>query len=297
MDDGWKYALEGVEHGPVPLQEILRLLTAGAIGLRTQVSWSKAPEWMPLSAVEIIREQVLAALKARSAAPAADASSAARTRSNKVEAAKTQSNKVEAGKTQSNKTAAGKTQSNVIPLSTAANAPAAAKEAAKPSAAAKETARPPSAAKEAAKDKGASAAGERVPAKLGRRLAADALDAVIVGGTLFLLSLAYQSWFGFSDANGLRSSALAGAIALALLSTWLYCAVLECSAQQGTLGKIALDLKVTDVQGRRLSFLRASARFAARLLSACTLGAGLLLPLLTRRRQALHDLVAGSLVG
>lgn len=77
---------------------------------------------------------------------------------------------------------------------------------------------------------------------------------------------------------------------------FLYCTVLESSSWQATVGKRALGLKVTNESGERVAFARAAARFAAKLLSVLTLCAGYLLIVVTKRRQALHDLIAGTFV-
>jgi uncharacterized RDD family membrane protein YckC len=77
---------------------------------------------------------------------------------------------------------------------------------------------------------------------------------------------------------------------------WLYTAVMNSSPRQATLGKMALGLVVTDEDGKRISFLRASGRFLASLLSQLTLGIGYLMVIWTRRKQALHDKVARTVV-
>jgi uncharacterized RDD family membrane protein YckC len=81
-----------------------------------------------------------------------------------------------------------------------------------------------------------------------------------------------------------------------LLVWWLYSALMESSPLQATLGKRALGLKVTDVNGVRLFFGRASARFFAKLLSTSLLGIGFLMVAWTKNKQGLHDMVGGSLV-
>jgi hypothetical protein len=53
---------------------------------------------------------------------------------------------------------------------------------------------------------------------------------------------------------------------------------------------------VTDLRGNRISFSQATSRFFAKFFSAVSLGLGFLMAGVTRRKQALHDLVAGSLV-
>lgn len=77
---------------------------------------------------------------------------------------------------------------------------------------------------------------------------------------------------------------------------WIYYALLESSVWQATLGKKALGLEVTDMYGQRVSFGRATGRFAARYLSVMTLGIGFILAGITAKKQALHDLIAGTLV-
>jgi uncharacterized RDD family membrane protein YckC len=77
---------------------------------------------------------------------------------------------------------------------------------------------------------------------------------------------------------------------------WLYHALLESSAAQGTLGKQALHLRVTDLYGRRISFGRATGRTFAKVLSAIKLGIGYLMEAFTARKQALHVFVAETVV-
>jgi len=76
----------------------------------------------------------------------------------------------------------------------------------------------------------------------------------------------------------------------------IYYVSLDCSAKQGTWGKQIVGLKVTDLDGRRISAGRAFGRFLARYLSGCTCGIGFLLPLFTKQRQTLHDLICGCVV-
>jgi uncharacterized RDD family membrane protein YckC/Tfp pilus assembly major pilin PilA len=77
---------------------------------------------------------------------------------------------------------------------------------------------------------------------------------------------------------------------------WLYKSLMESGSRQATLGKMALGIKVTDVHGARISFGRATGRFFASLLSMLIFCIGLLMAAFTRRKQALHDLIAGTLV-
>jgi uncharacterized RDD family membrane protein YckC len=78
---------------------------------------------------------------------------------------------------------------------------------------------------------------------------------------------------------------------------WLYYALLESSNWQGTVGKKALGLIVTDLDGRRVSFARATGRFFSRLITGLVpLMIGYILAGITAKKQALHDMIAGTLV-
>jgi uncharacterized RDD family membrane protein YckC len=81
-----------------------------------------------------------------------------------------------------------------------------------------------------------------------------------------------------------------------VLALWLYKTVAERSARQATLGKLAFDLKVTTLEGERIGGLRALTRNVSQALSALIMFIGFVMPAFTRRRQALHDMCAGTLV-
>jgi len=76
---------------------------------------------------------------------------------------------------------------------------------------------------------------------------------------------------------------------------WVYCATME-SQKQATLGKLALGIRVTDLQGGRISFARATARHFAKLLALLPVGIGFFMVTFTDRKQGLHDLMAQCLV-
>ena len=77
---------------------------------------------------------------------------------------------------------------------------------------------------------------------------------------------------------------------------WAYFAVLESSPLQGTVGKHAIGLYVTDLYGDPIGFRRASLRYWFKAISDLTLLVGWILAAFTPRKQALHDLLAGTLV-
>jgi len=84
--------------------------------------------------------------------------------------------------------------------------------------------------------------------------------------------------------------------AACFVAVWLYNALFESSSWQATPGKRALGLYVTDLAGQRVSFARASGRFFAKMISGLTLMIGYLMAGFTERKQALHDMIAGTLV-
>ena len=83
---------------------------------------------------------------------------------------------------------------------------------------------------------------------------------------------------------------------IGIIIGWLYFALLESSPKQATLGKMALGIKVTDLSGDGISFGRATGRHFGKIISALTLLIGYLMAGVTRRKQGLHDLMAGCLV-
>jgi uncharacterized RDD family membrane protein YckC len=77
---------------------------------------------------------------------------------------------------------------------------------------------------------------------------------------------------------------------------WIYAASFESSEKQATLGKMALGIRVTDLDGRRISFARATGRHFAQIFDVLTFGVGYAMAGFTAKRQALHDMIAGTLV-
>jgi uncharacterized RDD family membrane protein YckC len=88
-------------------------------------------------------------------------------------------------------------------------------------------------------------------------------------------------------------------IRMAVISSviqWLYFSLLESSIWQATLGKKALGLTVTDLEGRRIGFGRATGRYFAKYISTLILFIGWIMAGFTEKKQALHDMIAGTLV-
>jgi len=92
-------------------------------------------------------------------------------------------------------------------------------------------------------------------------------------------------------------SSIALLVGVTTLGSWLYYAYYESSDWQGTVGKKVMSLVVTDLNGNRISFARASGRFFAKIISGLIpLGIGYILAGVTEKKQALHDMIANCLV-
>jgi uncharacterized RDD family membrane protein YckC len=86
-------------------------------------------------------------------------------------------------------------------------------------------------------------------------------------------------------------------IGLGVFGTWLYFALLESSEWQGTAGKKILGLIVTDMNGQRVSFMRATGRHFSKIVTSfIPVGIGYAMAGFTAKRQALHDMIASCLV-
>ncbi|HLK04933.1 MAG TPA: RDD family protein [Candidatus Acidoferrum sp.] len=86
-------------------------------------------------------------------------------------------------------------------------------------------------------------------------------------------------------------------IIVALVGSWLYYAGFESSSWQATPGKKVLNIVVTDLNGTRISFGRATGRFFSKWVTQLIpLGIGYILAGITERKQALHDMIASTLV-
>jgi len=136
-----------------------------------------------------------------------------------------------------------------------------------------------------------------------RRVLAYLIDGVLINLALVALHFAtgggiYDTaqWNAGRDGIGgeFNTSPLGTIVAFA--GSWLYFALMQSSSYQATVGKMAIGAKVTDLQGNRIGFGRATGRYFAKILSAVILLIGYIMVGLTRRKQGLHDMIAGTLV-
>lgn len=131
--------------------------------------------------------------------------------------------------------------------------------------------------------------GATVYAGFWRRFAAFIIDGLLLSAVSVPLTLG----IGGDDPYGAAGS---GANSISTVIGWLYYALMESSSKQGTLGKMALGIVVTDLDGRRIGFGKATGRYFAKILSALIIGIGFLMIAFTERKQGLHDILAGALV-
>ncbi|WP_207433158.1 RDD family protein [Sabulibacter ruber] len=115
------------------------------------------------------------------------------------------------------------------------------------------------------------------------------LQFLFIGSTIYSQEAIAENPFIFFASMGTY-------ILASTLLNLLYKAVMESSSWQATLGKRALDLKVTDVHGQRISFLRALGRSLATFLSSLLMCIGYIMAAFSSRKQALHDKIAGTVV-
>jgi uncharacterized RDD family membrane protein YckC len=150
---------------------------------------------------------------------------------------------------------------------------------------------------------------ELVPARMGRRCLAWAIDlAVLFVPVLAVFAFAYMIWLikgplEHRDPETARQEQILMwrhlrelIFTVAIGFAWVYAAGLESSRWQGTIGKQCMGIVVTDTVGERLSFLRATARHAAKYLSALPLFLGFITAFFDSQRLAWHDRLAGTRV-
>jgi uncharacterized RDD family membrane protein YckC len=138
--------------------------------------------------------------------------------------------------------------------------------------------------------------GGAINAGFWRRCAAYTIDYFVTFVASYVVGLVAGFGLGASQGmSGVIAAPMVGGL-LGLIVGWLYFALQESSAAQATLGKRALGIKVTDANGRRIGFGRATGRFFGKILSGLVFAVGFMLAGWTERKQALHDFLAGTLV-
>ena len=145
------------------------------------------------------------------------------------------------------------------------------------------------------------------------RFVAALIDGLILGIPFWLIAVGLISMFGGlgmimrrnPPADPREALAFVGPMFMLLflgllcftVVRWLYFAGMESSSRQATFGKSVMSLRVTNLEGQRLSFGHATGRFGGKIVSdLIPLLIGYIMAAFTEKKQALHDLIAGTLV-
>jgi uncharacterized RDD family membrane protein YckC len=132
-----------------------------------------------------------------------------------------------------------------------------------------------------------------------------AVQAIIILPVLGMLGMSFvnnpSSFENMTEAEamGMFASIMAAASATSLvffILTILYYSSMESSKFQGTVGKLALGLKVTDESGAKLDFIKALTRNLCKIVSSVILLIGYIMAGFTAKKQGLHDIIAKTLV-
>ena len=145
------------------------------------------------------------------------------------------------------------------------------------------------------------------------RFAALIIDGIIIGCIQFVVIAPIMAAMGLGIASqvdnggeiseeaavgmvGAIVAAVGSAIIIVYAISILYFAIMESSKAQGSVGKMALGIKVTDMEGNRITFGKALLRSIGKLISSMIMYIGYLMAAFTEKKQALHDMIATTLV-
>ena len=139
-------------------------------------------------------------------------------------------------------------------------------------------------------------------AGLGRRVIATIFDSTvllfsgkIIGSVLGFIIGYLMSLFG-TDFSAIQNVSILFGSIIGVGLNWLYYTLFESSSYLATPGKIALGILVTDIGGNKVSFGRANARYWSKIFSGALLLFGFIMTGFTRKKQGLHDIIAGTIV-
>jgi uncharacterized RDD family membrane protein YckC len=127
---------------------------------------------------------------------------------------------------------------------------------------------------------------------LTRRIAAFFIDVFIIASPLAILELALVVFTGSSlDSHSPTLDQL-----LYLTVALAYFALMQSSKHEATIGKKAMHIRLVDTCGKRLSLTRSFTRAFVACLTLGYTGSPLFFIPFTKRKQALHDLICGTVV-
>jgi uncharacterized RDD family membrane protein YckC len=122
----------------------------------------------------------------------------------------------------------------------------------------------------------------------------------VLGGLLAALTaFNIKDFDNITDAEAMAAGGFGIVLGVIMIVVaWLYEAILTSSASGATWGKQAMGLRILRGDGVRLSFGRATARYFSKSIVTplLPLFIGYLLAAFTRRKRALHDFIADTVV-
>lgn len=130
-------------------------------------------------------------------------------------------------------------------------------------------------------------------ASFDQRLLATAIDHFLI---FILYSVIILISFAFIEGKDERIMAFVAPLPAIFIFKLIYGSIVEASAQQATIGKNLLHIKVTDLEGTRVSFGRSLIRNFSKILSLIPAFFGYLYSFLNRKNQCWHDIAANTLV-
>lgn len=144
------------------------------------------------------------------------------------------------------------------------------------------------------------------------RFVALIIDGIIIGvaQSLIIVPLLAAVGLGFATGGDMDFSdpeqavGMVAAFSALIFGYWilamciqiLYFTFMESSKHQATIGKMALGLVVTDINGGKLDFSKALIRNLSKIISNVIMMIGYIMAGFTEKKQALHDIIASTLV-
>lgn len=126
------------------------------------------------------------------------------------------------------------------------------------------------------------------------RFVAYIIDSVIL--IILYLVLSFPFILGIEYLGGIGDAFAILWILLALVGWLLYYAIQESSEYQATLGKRALNIKVCNEEGDRISFGRALVRGLVKFITGFVFNPLFILIGLTAKKQGIHDFIVNTFV-
>ncbi len=126
-----------------------------------------------------------------------------------------------------------------------------------------------------------------------QRLLASVIDHFIIFGFYTIIIL---TSYIFIQGKDERISAFLIPFPVIFIVKLIYGIFAEAAAAQATIGKRMLNIKVTDLEGTRISFGRSLSRNLSKIMSVIPVFFGYLYSFLNKKNQCWHDITADTLV-